>query len=145
MQQMYFFPSGREDGSAARYRHPAYPPGVYPFMHARSRVRCDSDARSRAGDFFSSATSRRDPGLEPDSCPALEARATILASCSSWRLATRVLTASPGRSTCVEGEESILRGITAGGIGLWRAGIRRTGDNSDRRRAADASPRLSSG
>jgi len=96
---------------------------VYPFMHVRLRGLRDSDARSRASDFSSSATSRRDPGREPDSCPVLEARATFLVARSSWRLATGVLTASPGRGTCVEGKESILRGITAGDIGLWSAGI----------------------
>ena len=44
--------------------------GVYPFMHERSRARGDNDARSRGMRLLSSVTSRRDPGLEPNSCPA---------------------------------------------------------------------------
>lgn len=65
----------------------------------------------------------RDPGLDPDFCSVLEARATILASRPFWRLTTGVRKDSFGRGACVEGRESVLRGITAGGIGLWRAGI----------------------
>src|SRR5437763_1348899 len=108
--QTYFIPSGRR---MVRRRDTAIlpiPPGVYPFMHARSRVRCDSDARSRASIFSYSVMIKRDPGLEPDCRSVLEARATILASGPFWRLATGVRKTLPGRGTCIEGQESVLRG-----------------------------------